>query len=202
MRCITRPGVCRRGVWGRGVSNLWKRGFQREKRSPEFSRVRTAFAFGWVLSLWKPNFHTLETPRPQTPRLQTPDPEPRYIIILLYIYIYICIYIYMYTESLFVSPKTCSARNTLILHQTRESVDVAFADVAFQECENRVFKEKALIRTRMRFAPCWIQANVFLFENPVVTNLKRHVPKRHVYRLPEYSISDVSITVRYGLLHY
>ena len=66
-------GVCRRGVWGRGVSNLWKRGFQREKRSPEFSRVRTAFAFGWVLSLWKPNFHTLETPRPQTPRLQTPD---------------------------------------------------------------------------------------------------------------------------------
>ena len=67
------PGVCRRGVWGRGVSNLWKRGFRREKRSPEFSRVRTAFAFGWVLSLWKPNFHTLETPRPQTPRLQTPD---------------------------------------------------------------------------------------------------------------------------------
>ena len=36
----------------------------------------------------------------------------------------------------------------------RESVDVAFADVAFQECENWVFKEKALIRTRMRFAPC------------------------------------------------
>ena len=71
--CKQMPGVCRRGVWERGVSNLWKLGFQREKRSPEFSRVRTAFAFGWVLSLWKPNFHTLETPRPQTPRLQTPD---------------------------------------------------------------------------------------------------------------------------------
>ena len=37
---------------------------------------------------------------------------------------------------------------------TRESVDVAFADVAFQECENWVFKEKTLIRMRMRFAPC------------------------------------------------
>jgi hypothetical protein len=38
----------------------------------------------------------------------------------------------------------------------------------------------------MRFAPCWIQASVFLFENPIFTNLKRHVPKRHVYRLPDY----------------
>ena len=66
----------------------------------------------------------------------------------------------------------------------RESVDVAFGDVAFQICENGVFKEK---NVRLNSAGCEPHSRsdeCFLFENPIFTLLKRHVRKRHVYRLP------------------
>ena len=66
----------------------------------------------------------------------------------------------------------------------RESVDVAFGDVAFQICENWVFKEK---NVRLNSAGCEPHSRsdeCFLFENPIFTLLKRHVRKRHVYRLP------------------
>ena len=68
--------------------------------------------------------------------------------------------------------------------KTRESVDVAFGDVAFQICENGVFKEK---NVRLNSAGCEPHSRsdeCFLFENPIFTLLKRHVRKRHVYRLP------------------
>ena len=71
---------------------------------------------------------------------------------------------------------------------SRESVDVAFADVAFQQCENRVSEEKYThpnantVRTLLNSNEC-----LFLFENPIFTHLKRHVRKRHVYGLPDYS---------------
>ena len=67
----------------------------------------------------------------------------------------------------------------------RESVDVAFGDVAFQICENGVFKEK---NVRLNSAGCEPHSRsdeCFLFENPIFTLLKRHVRKRHVYRLPK-----------------
>ena len=69
-------------------------------------------------------------------------------------------------------------------HRIRESVDVAFGDVAFQICENGVFKEK---NVRLNSAGCEPHSRsdeCFLFENPIFTLLKRHVRKRHVYRLP------------------
>ena len=67
----------------------------------------------------------------------------------------------------------------------RESVDVAFGDVAFQICENGVFKEK---NVRLNSAGCEPHSRsdeCFLFEHPIFTLLKRHVRKRHVYRLPK-----------------
>ena len=80
---------------------------------------------------------------------------------------YVYIYIYIYDFTIF-----------------RESVDVAFGDVAFQICENGVFKEK---NVRLNSAGCEPHSRsdeCFLFENPIFTLLKRHVRKRHVYRLP------------------
>ena len=62
---------------------------------------------------------------------------------------------------------------------------MAFADVAFQICENGVFKEK---NVRLNSAGCEPHSRsdeCFLFENPIFTLLKRHVRKRHVYRLPK-----------------
>ena len=61
---------------------------------------------------------------------------------------------------------------------------MAFGDVAFQICENGVFKEK---NVRLNSAGCEPHSRsdeCFLFENPIFTLLKRHVRKRHVYRLP------------------
>ena len=63
---------------------------------------------------------------------------------------------------------------------------MAFGDVAFQICENGVFKEK---NVRLNSAGCEPHSRsdeCFLFENPIFTLLKRHVRKRHVYRLPTY----------------
>ncbi len=62
---------------------------------------------------------------------------------------------------------------------------MAFGDVAFQICENGVFKEK---NVRLNSAGCEPHSRsdeCFLFENPIFTLLKRHVRKRHVYRLPK-----------------
>ena len=77
---------------------------------------------------------------------------------------------------------------------SRESVDVAFGDVAFQICENGVFKEK---NVRLNSAGCEPHSRsdeCFLFENPIFTLLKRHVRKRHVYRLPNLSVVQYRIS--------
>ena len=61
---------------------------------------------------------------------------------------------------------------------------MVFGDVAFHICENGVFKEK---NVRLNSAGCEPHSRsdeCFLFENPIFTLLKRHVRKRHVYRLP------------------
>ena len=74
----------------------------------------------------------------------------------------------------------------------RESVDVAFGDVAFQICENGVFKEK---NVRLNSAGCEPHSRsdeCFFFENPSFTLLKRHVRKRHVYRLPVWRVCELS----------
>ena len=74
-----------------------------------------------------------------------------YYNIIIYYFIIILLYIILH----FGLARHVRGRVAVsLLCTSRESVDVAFADVAFQECENWVFKEKALIRTRMRFAPC------------------------------------------------
>ena len=73
----------------------------------------------------------------------------------------------------------------------REYVDVAFGDVAFKICENWVFKEK---NVRLNSAGCEPHSRsdeCFLFENPIFTLLKRHVRKRHVYRLPKHALQPV-----------
>ena len=67
---------------------------------------------------------------------------------------------------------------------------MAFGDVAFQICENWVFKEK---NVRLNSAGCEPHSRsdeCFLFENPMFTLLKRHVRKRHVYRLPTSERED------------
>ena len=84
-------------------------------------------------------------------------------------------------KELLPGPTVAAKRGTHI----RESVDVAFGDVAFQICENGVFKEK---NVRLNSAGCEPHSRsdeCFLFENPIFTLLKRHVRKRHVYRLPK-----------------
>ena len=69
---------------------------------------------------------------------------------------------------------------------------MAFGDVAFQICENGVFKEK---NVRLNSAGCEPHSRsdeCFLFENPIFTLLKRHVRKRHVYRFPTFAGSATS----------
>ena len=46
--------------------------FKEKITRPNADTVRTVLNSGERFSLWKPNFHTFETPRSQTPRLQTP----------------------------------------------------------------------------------------------------------------------------------
>ena len=80
---------------------------------------------------------------------------------------------------------------------------MAFGDVAFQICENGVFKEK---NVRLNSAGCEPHSRsdeCFLFENPIFTLLKRHVRKRHVYRLPTDGGEEARLCARvFGeLLH-